>query len=97
FRQMQEVFSLEDLELPRPHQQQAETDQHDRQQTPQAPAEAIILRRQRPLDIDNLIVVGARFTRAAIACHSSSLCPDVYDQTAWRPGVRSKYTAPTEY
>src|ERR671930_314038 len=30
FGQAQEVFSLEDLELPHPSQQQAETEQHDR-------------------------------------------------------------------
>src|SRR5215831_15928545 len=97
FGQAQEVFSLEDLELPRPSQQQAETEQHDRHQTPQATTEAIIRRRQRPLDIDKLVVAGTRFTGAAIACHGSSLCPDVYGHTAWRSGVRNRHTAPTGY
>src|SRR5207244_10435910 len=91
FRQAQEVFSLEDLELPRPPQQQAETDQHDRQQTPQATSEAIIIWRQRPLDVDDLLAC-TRSTEAAIACHGSSLCPDVYGHTAWRSGVRNRRT-----
>src|SRR5262249_55911277 len=97
FRQMQEVFSLEDLELPRPPQQQAETNQHDRQQTPQATAEAIIIRRHRAPDKDDPILVGARVSQATITCPNSSLCPDVYGYTAWRSGVRNRRTAPTEY
>src|SRR5215831_21042765 len=95
FGQAQEVFALEDLELPRPSQQQAETEQYDRHQTPQATTEAIIIWRHRPLNIDDLSVAGARFTGAAIACHGSSLCPYVYGHTAWRCGVHNRRTAPT--
>ena len=60
----------------------------------QATAETVIIRWQRPLNMDDLVVRDARFARAAIACHHSTPCPGVHDHVAWRFAARNRHMAP---